>query len=661
MANAFDKFDGTNAFDKFDAKKPAPESTIDNILGGAKNLAYGIAKGVADPIYGTAQLGMHGLNALSGNRLSGITNDLDAKVSDIENQYQADTPGSIPAGAGRFLGNMAYPIRGGGLVKSAATGAAIGLTQPVVNQADSYAAAKALQTGVGAVLGGTLPIAGAALGGLYNTIKPAVNPGATVGDMFARGFKKIPPAESAAASPAGISAQGVANGVKVAPEQPDNLSNLLGNRNAADVLKRIANAPKLVDGSLPTTAQVAGVPQLVMAEKTLSNNPAYKVALMERQNANDAARLAALDKVAGTPEQLTAATKARSDAVAPMYAEANALTHNIDPQLGELMSRPSVQQAIARGQRLASEKGGSAMPTPGTSAQPAQQVPTGLLDASGTPMTRELPAVAATPGTVSGQTLQYMKMGLSDLQQEGKRNGMGSHEQGALADTQSSLHDWLMSNAPAYKAADGTYAQMSVPVNTMTAGQAVRQALQNKALNSEGQDVPTLTRFNSAMTGALKDQKYGIDPAAEQVLGSIRSDLQRETISNSVRSAGSDTVFNAQAPNWLAGKLYGSDMSGKTTATGYGLGGMLGALAGSVFGPIASNAGLAAGATASNRLASFVGNRVNDQFQRAMLEPEYFTKLLQESLARQQGSGGLLNPAVNQGAAVFGAGLLASP
>ena len=124
MANAFDKFDGTNAFDKFDAKKPAPESTIDNILGGAKNLAYGIAKGVADPIYGTAQLGMHGLNALSGNRLSGITNDLDAKISGIENQYQADTPGSIPAGAGRFLGNMAYPIRGGGLVKSAATGAA---------------------------------------------------------------------------------------------------------------------------------------------------------------------------------------------------------------------------------------------------------------------------------------------------------------------------------------------------------------------------------------------------------------------------------------------------------------------------------------------------------------------------------------------------------
>lgn len=58
----------------------------------------------------------------------------------------------------------------------------------------------------------------------------------------------------------------------------DYLSNVLGDK-APSVIQNLKNAPTFVPGSMPTTAQVGGSPELVMAEKALGNQfPAFKAA-----------------------------------------------------------------------------------------------------------------------------------------------------------------------------------------------------------------------------------------------------------------------------------------------------------------------------------------------------------------------------------------------
>lgn len=69
---------------------------------------------------------------------------------------------------------------------------------------------------------------------------------------------------------------------------------------------------------MPTAAQVANIPELVMAEKALGNQfPAFRAAQMARMNANNGARLDALQQLAGSPADLDAAITARRAAVQP--------------------------------------------------------------------------------------------------------------------------------------------------------------------------------------------------------------------------------------------------------------------------------------------------------------------------------------------------------
>lgn len=45
------------------------------------------------------------------------------------------------------------------------------------------------------------------------------------------------------------------------------------------MLNNVQNAPTFVPGSVPTSAQVSGVPELVMAEKALGNQfPSFRAA-----------------------------------------------------------------------------------------------------------------------------------------------------------------------------------------------------------------------------------------------------------------------------------------------------------------------------------------------------------------------------------------------
>jgi hypothetical protein len=147
-------------------------------------MIYGGVKGAADMVQGPAQMVLHGATALAnaGNdhpgpavkMLNDLSNRFDQHLTKQEAQYQADTPGSIAAGAGRIGAGVAPFLLSGGssvssqapsLLKSlgsaAVQGGAFSATNPVLNATpDNFATEKGKQVALGATLSGAaVPVA----------------------------------------------------------------------------------------------------------------------------------------------------------------------------------------------------------------------------------------------------------------------------------------------------------------------------------------------------------------------------------------------------------------------------------------------------------------------------------------------------------------------
>lgn len=180
-----------------------------------------------------------------------------------------------------MLGKVGMGVAGGAMLgglQPVTTGADQGPMTKLItgDQAPSFAQQKLEQMGIGAMVGGVIPGMAQAGRGLYGAVKPLVNPSGVASDF---------------------------------------LGNILGSK-AGQVAQNLRGAPSLVPGSMPTSAQVGGVPELVQVEKALANqSPDFKTALMDRQLGNNAARFDAVQNVAGTPASLQASVAARRAAV----------------------------------------------------------------------------------------------------------------------------------------------------------------------------------------------------------------------------------------------------------------------------------------------------------------------------------------------------------
>lgn len=614
---------------------PKKSSLMSDFADGAGNLLYGAAKGLADPVYGASQLLMHGANTLSGNRLQGMSDNYDKLISGVENQYQADTPGSVMAGIGRVAGNLAMPVKGAGALMgtsglaraggAALTGMGIGAMQPVANSSD-YMTTKLGQIGAGGVTGGALSAAGNVIGSGINALRPVFSPSSAAGNQILGNLKKASKAEQANGAPMDV--------------------NGLTGSNPLQVLSNLQASKSLVPGSLPTTAQVAGSPELVMAEKILRNTPSYTPQFMSREASNNAARNQAVSNVAQTPEALRAAIMARSSAADPLYSAFNAQNIPIEGELSGLLQTPIGKDAVSRAASIAANK---QQPLNLRAATAEQSVPSSIVGADGMPISTS--TIPAQPGSMDGSAANLIKMSMDAMRRDVPTAGIASHEAGALQDVRNQFVNHLDGVSPTFKAARQAFAEGSVPVNTMTAGQELQTALSGGAMNYNGEVAPTLTKFGGKLDSIMGKQNYPIDPDAMSALQSVRQDLQRRSISDSVPKSGSDTVWNAQAPNWLAGQLFGKNLDGNSIA-GRGLSAIGGFMTG---GPM----GAVGGAAVAQKAGQFLGGRVDKQLQDAMMNPDVFARLLQEALDRDgvNVSNGLA-PLGARAAASFPGGLL---
>jgi hypothetical protein len=318
-------------------------------------------------------------------------------------------------------------------------------------------------------------------------------------------------------------------------------------RIAAEVLRRSATDPQkamqmasqareIVPGSSPTLGQVSQDPGLAQLERTIRNNPEYAAVLQQRDGAQRVARLNAVKDIAGRGDHYDEIAKGRSIFAGEDYA--NAMKQGVDPkmakalqpQIQNLMERPSMQAAQSDAIRLAKENG------------------------------------VALKDTGSLEGLDWVKKALDNKISIAANPGsaIGKEELRALVQTKNDLMKTLEQIAPGYAEANANYAAMSKQVNSMDVARSLLNTL-NKP-GSQYMASGTAREMGDAYSGALSKsfdsvkKATGINKAITDVMPSrditalenVARDLGRKSFAdNAGRAVGSNTAQNLATQNFL--------------------------------------------------------------------------------------------------------------
>lgn len=529
-----------------------------------------------DAANGAINLGIHGINAAAGTHISPLQMP-SAMVDKAMNsagvpQPQNDTERLVQAGASAMGGTAPFVRAGQVLAKNAA---------PL---------AQAIGSGMAALPG--MQMTGAAGAGMSGELARQSD----VGPLGQLGFGLLGGVAGAVAPSAGLAlargVRGTANNIAGAVQpilSPQRyvgrgLADAIGSDNAPTVAANIRAAQEYVPGSLPTTAQAGGGSTLVATEKALRNgDPIFQTAFADRASENNGARWDVLNGVARTPEDLSNAIADRAALTQPAYDAAHAQVVPLNDGLTQLAKRPAVSQAMAAADLLSKNEG--------------------------------VPIQWPTPENpmISGKALDYTSRALGD--QIGAAQTAGrSEEVRALTGAQSQLKDWMAQHVPGTREAAADYAALSSPVSTMQAGQQIAGKLGTAALDTNKIPMLQLPGYRSALSQAIKGQEFGIDEGAHKALQGIGQDLQQATVSNSLRSPGSDTAYNLSANGWLARQMYGQKLDGATS-----LGRGLASFGAAVTGHPWVGLGLLSQA---GKLGQMVGGRLAPELRGLLLDPQ---------------------------------------
>ena len=463
----------------------APEMTADPTEGMSttdRTLA-GIGKGMTDVVRGIGQA----VGAVDRNDIA-ESRRLDAALMNTRAGKWGNVGGSVAAIAPTMLIPGAATLGGAAVI-----GTGTGLLAP---------SASTEETLKNAALGGALGVGGNLLGrgagALWNVGKGLIQPFTSKGQ------------ESIAAST-----------LRQFASDP------------AKAAQNLRSAQELVPGSIPTMAQAADDVGLAQLERTLVNNPETAGRLAEQYAAQRAARLQALQGVAGTPAAREAAVAARQAAAGPAYQQATATSVLMDPQLSNLLSRPAMQKAMGRAETLAANAG------------------------------RQPPLVMGPngPRAVTGQGMQDLKMAVDDMLTD-PMAGIGKNEANAIKSLRGELIGAMESANPAFKTARETFAKESVPINTMDVATALMKKLEPALARYGASTKEHAAAYAQALeaakdtvkksTGINKPIEEAIDSQAMQILNNIAKDLGRKVKADDMgRAVGSNTAQNLAAQNLL--------------------------------------------------------------------------------------------------------------
>jgi hypothetical protein len=284
---------------------------------------------------------------------------------------------------------------------------------------------------------------------------------------------------------------------------------------------------EIVPGSRPTAAQKASPLGLTeFSALGASAAKALPTPYYARESANEAARLASLRTVGGTPDDLTAAIAARTAATDPLYAAAEARKFLADPKLMVLSDDPYIKQAMPEAARLSQSQG-------------------------------------ITFETNPTLYLHNVKISLDDMLSKTGDTALARGARSQVMDVRKRLLSWLESKVPEYGAARTTFAEKSKPINQMEVGQYLEGKLtapleggteRANVFATAVNDAPgTLKRAtsNEARFKALTDV---LTPDQVQVITAIRNDLARTQKTKTQARLGASASPDAQRLASAAGE-----------------------------------------------------------------------------------------------------------
>lgn len=304
--------------------------------------------------------------------------------------------------------------------------------------------------------------------------------------------------------------------------------------NPQQAAQSLRGARELVPGSMPTMAQASKDAGLAQLERTLVNNPETGSALAGQFGAQRAARLKAVQDIAGTDayykgikDGVRTFAKQDYDAAISAGFDPKALAAN-RAALDGVLARPSIKSAQALARDLAAEGGEQ------------------LTDL----------------GSVRG--LDYLVKALDSKisAARGVGSSVGKEELRALMGTKTELMGLIEKVAPAYKDARGNYAAMSRQVNGMDAARGVLDKMQSP-LGRFGANTRELkNEYARALENATESVKRstGMDMPLSAVmptrdiaaLEAVAKDMARAASADDLgRAVGSNTAQNLSAQNLL--------------------------------------------------------------------------------------------------------------
>jgi len=322
------------------------------------------------------------------------------------------------------------------------------------------------------------------------------------------------------------------------------LLNRVAGDSAPAVVSRLKSAAPLVQGSMPTAAQVAESGGIAALERAASqaNPEAYTVRGMEQASA----RLNALRGIAGDDAAMAAATKARDAAAGPLYAQAKQATMENSGALPAVLDRLP-PEVLGKAQRLAKLAG---EPLKAGKDLPEQVIPSAILDASGRPASTTIPAQVSR---YSGKALHYIKLALDDSISAVGEGSLGNTEKRLMTGAKDDFLTAVDAGIPSYGQARQAFAQLSKPVNQMEVGRElmnrVKPALSDfGALGKEsGATYARALRDGDALAANATGMKSArladvMTPQQMQTLTGIGADLARKANAQDLgRGVGSDT------------------------------------------------------------------------------------------------------------------------
>jgi hypothetical protein len=367
-------------------------------------------------------------------------------------------------------------------------------------------------------------------------------------------------------------------------------------RIAGDVLRQFATnadeaaasmraASPVVPGSMPTAVMASGDEGLAGLSRTLqSADPRYAAELSARASAQNTARTAALEGVAGNTGKLSLAKEARDAATGPMRetvldAAGKLPARTVLDGIDGLLSKPDNAGKLSQ-QALNSIKNQIA----GVPNMHGKRVG-GLVDESGRVDARALYAIRKDINDILGGKLQgeagNLRYAAGQLTQV-KELIDDAIDQASRRVTESGGRALVPAGAnvartPAAAAVSGAprptwqgylneYTQRSIPINQMEKLDEVLKAISTGTVDKSGNAVLSGAKLNNLLRNQAPELQKTLAPEQLDLLRRLAADLNAgQLAANSGKAVGSNTVQNLAGNNLLA-KALGDKLGGSTAA-----------------------------------------------------------------------------------------------